>query len=389
MTRIEDRLGRALDAAAATVRPEDLAPLTVPGPRPSRPSRPSRRWAPVAAVLMVVAVVAGSVVLAGRGEERDTRPVSAATRYLLALPPYEGPGVDDPARILDLYSGREVHRVPAPRGGGRWSAAAGTAGNRTFYLLGTPKDGENGPDRLYRLRIDDRGRPAQLTPLPGGELPGRSNGRLVASADGGTLAFTSDAGDGPDRPRTRVHLLKVGTGQRTSWESAGVAEYLSLSADGRRLAFAWFQSLRGDGIRVLDTVRPGGDVLARSQRVAIIPGPLDEVTSLWTAPSGRRLLVVSAEATRTRLVEVSPTTGKVTATVLQRTPSPSAGDPVPGGPGPATGPDEPAFSVLCRSGDSRHLLLGGGTARQWLDLRNGHTTVLRHPGDLFHGEVAC
>ncbi|MFI0405881.1 TolB family protein [Actinomadura sp. 3N508] len=388
MTRIEDRLGRALDAATTAVRPEDLAPLTAPGPRPSRPSR---RWAPVVAALMVVTVVAAAVVVTGRGQERDTRPVSAASRYLLTLPPGEGPGVNDPARILDLYSGREFHRVPAPRGVGRWSAAAGTSGNRMFYLLGTPKDGENGPDRLYRLRIDDRGRPVQLAPIPGGELPGMGNGRLVASADGGTLAFTSDASGRPERPRTRVHLLKVATGQRTTWESAGVAEYLSLSADGRRLAFAWFQSLHGDGIRVLDTVRPSGDVLARSQRVAIIPGPLDEVTSLWTAANGHRFLLVSAEATRTRLVEVSPTTGKVTATVLQRTPSPPASGPASNGPGPgpATGPNEPAFSVLCRSGDSRHVLLSTGTARQWLDLRNGRTTTLRHPDALFHGDVAC
>ncbi|MFC4049162.1 hypothetical protein ACFOY4_05660 [Actinomadura syzygii] len=368
MNEIEERLGRAIDAAVATVRPEDLRPLSAPEAGTSRPRRAARHWAPVAAVLMVVMVVTGAVLVTRQNDQApDTRPVSAATRYLLALPPSEGPDVHDQVRIVDPYSGRTLQRVSTPRGAGRWSGAAGTADNRTFFLLATPDDGERGPDRLYRLRIDDRGRVAVLAPLPGGDLPGGSVGRLTASADAGTLAFTVDTSRGPERPSVRVNVQNVASGQRTAWDLTGHAEYLSLSADGRGLAFAWFSTPAGDGIRMLDTGAPAGDLSVRSRRVVSIPGPLDEVKNLWLRIEGGVLLVESEQASRARLLEVSPTTGAVTATLLERA----------------------AFSVSCRTGDGRYLLLSTGGATQWLDLRGGRAVVVRDTGDVVNREVVC
>ncbi|TYB41160.1 hypothetical protein [Actinomadura chibensis] len=367
MNEIEERLGRALDAAAATVRPEDLRPLSTPEAAPSR-RRTARTWAPVAAVLMVAMVVAGAVLVTGRrGEAPDTRPVSAATRYLLALPPSEGPNVHDRARIIDPSTGRSLQEVSTPRGVGRWSAAAGTAGNRTFFLLGTPEDGADGPDRLYRLRVDDRGRTVALDPLPGGDLPGGSVGRLTASADGGTLAFTVDAGKGPDRPGVALTVQKVASGHRRAWDLTGYAEYLSLSADGRRLALAWFSSPRGDGVRVLDTGTLPGDTASWGRPAVPVPGPLDEVRNLWLRSDGRSLLVESARASRARLVEVSPATGAVTGTVLERA----------------------AFTLSCRSADGRHLLLGTGTALEWLDLRSGRAVAVHDTGNVLNREIVC
>ncbi|TYK52324.1 hypothetical protein [Actinomadura decatromicini] len=367
MSQIEDRLGRALDAAAETVRPEDLRPLAAPEAGTSR-RRAARQWAPVAAVLMVVMVVAGAVLVTRQNDQApDKRPVSAATRYLLALPPAEGPDVHDRARIVDPHSGRSLQEVSVPRGVGRWSGAAGTADNRTFFLLGSPGDGEDGPDRLYRLRIDDRGRTVALDRLPGGDLPGMSVGRLTASADGGTLAFTVDASKGPDRPGVALTVQKVASGHRRAWDLTGYAEYLSLSADGRRLAFAWFSSPHGDGVRVLDVDTLAGDPAAWGRPVVSVPGPLDEVRNLWLRADGRSLLVESAQTSRARLVEVAPATGAVTGTVLERT----------------------AFNVFCRSADGRYLLLTTGTKMQWLDTRGGRAVPVRDTGNVTGREVVC
>ncbi|MFG2005953.1 hypothetical protein ACGFNU_43065 [Spirillospora sp. NPDC048911] len=379
MNEVEERLAGAFGTAAATVRPEDLTPLTVP----VRPAR-RRRWTPAIAALAIAVIVAGGVLVnALRGGEGDAGSLAGSGRYLLTLPPQEkgAPGADEPPAIRDLLSGQVIRRVPVPSGVDHWLDVAGTAGNRAFFLLGKAADGA----RVYRLRIDPTGRVVELARLPGGDVPGNSSDSLVASADGATLAVVVDSSANPGRPVSQIRMLTVSTGRWTAWSGNGMAEQLSLSPDGRRLAFLWMGSADSpDGVRTLNTRAPAGDVLRHSRRIAFRFGRPGEVRDPWLGRNG--LYVVSA-GTETRLLATSGT-GKVTATLLRRTPLADPSIPDDGPPTAGLGGHRPAFSVRCRSADARHVLLSGDKL-EWFDLQTRKIDSRVQPDGLDGQTVGC
>ncbi|KAB2343415.1 TolB-like translocation protein [Actinomadura rudentiformis] len=385
MTEIEERLANAFDTATATVRPEDLKPLTVPAGKPVR--RRARRWTPAIAAFAVAMIVAGAVLVnVLRSGEGDSGPLAGSGHYFLTLPPLQGgaPGADEPPAIRDLPSGQVIQRLPTPSEVDRWIDGVGTADNRTFFLLARLVEAERGESHIYRLRIDPRGRLVELARLPGGDVPGNSNGPLAASADGAKLAVTVSAQDHPAPPASQVRLLTVSTGRWTVWSGNGMAESLSLSPDGRRLAFQWVGFGKSpDGVRTLDTGGPAGDLLSRSRQLVPVPGPLDEVHQPWLGRDGLYLVSAGAE---TRLLAIA-NTGKVSATLLRRTPRPETA--TPGDGPPAVADQRPAISVYCRSADTRHVLLGTGDKTEWLDLQTRQIKTMDHLNDLDADIVGC
>jgi WD40-like Beta Propeller Repeat len=189
--------------------------------------------------------------------------------YLITLVGYgEGAGAGVPgAAVRDAASGRVVDRLP-----GRmdvYSAVAGSGGGRVFFLAmrfgreriagSDPEAGQIPPGGAVRVQLDDRGKIADLSAVPGVPEPAHFGPiHLAASADGRRLAYPvrRDRGGAPaaDAPPSQISIVAVNTGERTVWqaESDGHIDYVSLSADGRRLAYSWHGLGEGNGIRVTD-----------------------------------------------------------------------------------------------------------------------------------------
>ncbi len=231
--------------------------------------------------------------------------------YLITLiAPGSGAGDGVPgAAVRDAASGRIVGLVP-----GRndvYSAVTGTGDNRLFYLAARsghaetaerePEIGHLPPGGAVRVRIDEAGTVAEFSAVPGVPEPDpMSHGpnSLAATADGGTLAYPIVSPrdrsfprrptpvwpdrdfhkDDPDEvpepvwPPAGIALVTVATGERTEWRPAakgGFPERVSLSADGRRMAFSWHGRPEDTGIHVVDlpATLPGGVITTPSRLV--------------------------------------------------------------------------------------------------------------------------
>jgi hypothetical protein len=266
--------------------------------------------------------------------------------YLITLVgPGSGAGAGVPgAAVRDAASGRVVDRVP-----GRmdvYSAVAGTGGNRVFFLAAPgcrgqlaghdPEISQIPPGGAFRVRIDDSGRVADLSAVPG--VPEPEPGRpgpvdLAATADGSRLAFPvrrhrlgppAGAADGPP---SQISIVAVATGERTLWqaESDGAISDLSFSADGRRLAYSWHGAGDGNGIRVTDLpgTAVGGVVSTPSHLVIPEQNRLGNLGQAVISPDGSRLYVTAARygpggQPVTRLAEVSAADGQLLRIAYER-----------------------------------------------------------------------
>jgi hypothetical protein len=221
--------------------------------------------------------------------------------------PNSGAGAGVPgAAVRDAATGRVIDRVP-----GRmdvYSAVTGTGNNRLFYLAARsgraetaqrePDIGQIPPGGAFSVRIDDAGTVVDLSAVPGIPEPApASHGPtdLAATADGSTLAYPvipprnwrapppvwpvrDYHKEGPDEawedhfPPAGISIVTVATGERTVWQSGsgGSISYLSLSADGRRMAFSWHGRPQDTGIHVADLpeTKPG-EVITTPSRLVV------------------------------------------------------------------------------------------------------------------------
>jgi hypothetical protein len=266
-------------------------------------------------------------------------------RYLITLVgPGSGAGAGVPgAAVRDAASGRVTDRVPGRMDG--YSAVAGTAGNRVFFLAARP-----GRDRIadqdpevsqvppcgaVRVRIDDSGRIADLSAVPGVPepppgIPGPAN--LAAAADGSRLAFPVHHRLGPptgaaDARPSEVSIVYVATGERTVWqaESDGFIGDLSLSADRRRLAYSWHGAGPGNGIRVADLPDTAAGGVASTPSRLVVPeqNSLGNLGQAVISPDGSRLYVTAARygpggQPVTRLAEISVANGQLLRIAYER-----------------------------------------------------------------------
>jgi hypothetical protein len=257
---------------------------------------------------------------------------------LVCVGPGAGAGVPG-AAVRDAASGQVVDRLP-----GRmdvYSAVAGSDG-RVFFLAmccdaeqlaeRDPEAGQIPPGGAVRVQLDDRGKIADLSAVPGVPEPADLGPTyLAASADGGRLAYPvrrrRRGGPAADAPPAQISIVTVTTGEQAVWqaESDGHIENLSLSADGRRLAYSWHGRGEGNGIRVIDLpdTAAGGVVTAPSRLVIPEQNSLGSLGQAVISPDGARLYVTAARygpggQPVTRLAEISVADGQVRRIAYER-----------------------------------------------------------------------
>src|SRR5690606_34236307 len=218
---IIERLRDATSAAGETIT--EVPPLRLPDPRP-------RPWlTPLAAAAAVVLAIAGGVAVyrAGFGEH------AAPAHGVAALPRFFAhvAGTDVVVRSSD--SGREVGRLAAPSGREWYAHVAAAGDNRTFYAATEARDCR---PRLYRFTVGEGGRVTAPQALPYGPPPGVMVTSLAVSGDGSTLAYGLQSCD-PAAAAGRITVADTATGRTREWRGDRLVTGLSLSEDGRDLAF--------------------------------------------------------------------------------------------------------------------------------------------------------
>ncbi|QXJ23454.1 hypothetical protein AGRA3207_004605 [Actinomadura graeca] len=163
--------------------------------------------------------------------------------------------------VRDLKGADVGLPIAAPRGarfrhvsalkGGTFVVAASTGRQVTFQ----------------RLKLDAKGRPKALQPLPKATLSGVSTAYsdLAAGPDGDRIAYVTYRG-----AKSRVDVVSTRTGARKSWTTKGPAHVAGLSWAGDTLAFVWSPLHHVHGrvaeakhqVRALDTRLPSGDLKA-------------------------------------------------------------------------------------------------------------------------------
>ena len=325
MTRTEDRLTDALDAATRAIHEDTLRSLVEPEPR--RGQRHLRRpgWLGPAAAALGVALVIGLAGLAGRiiaGHVGQTIARSAGMpRYYVE----EGLGGGRPV-IRSTATGAVTGTVPVPAAGSApgYAIISAADANGTFFVAAySPADrGE----RLYQFRLTRAGRVTGFSALPGGKLADSqwAANTLAVSPDGSRIAvgmsFTGPNGPcgSPSQracPRPRSDYLmaiSTSTGTKTVWRNEAGAPHpwfsvdsLSWTSDDRELVVLgeWCPTAadsEGCGpsrvaeVRALDPASGGGPVY-----------------------SGRLLLRQSARFPYPVQALISPDGATITAVVLR------------------------------------------------------------------------
>ncbi|MFF0867191.1 hypothetical protein ACFYUV_35885 [Nonomuraea sp. NPDC003560] len=165
-----------------------------------------------------------------------------------------------PPAVNDAVTGAFVAAVPLPPGvRSSWHLVAAAPDNRTFVLAGWT--GLDTPLRLFRIRLDEKGRPGEPELVPDLEPERDQVTAMALSQDGTRLAYTVTLIGGG----TKVAVLDLATGRRRDWvtrESTAVMG-LAWAPDGRRVATV----LGRGGLSVLDLGNAGTDLIAASRPV--------------------------------------------------------------------------------------------------------------------------
>jgi hypothetical protein len=331
-TRTEDRLRDAFAATAATLRPEEARPLTVPGTC-DRITASQRRWrvgkwiAPVATAAAIVAVVA-TVTHLGPIAQPDPGAAGSPPRFYVAA---NVMNVWTTAKLTvhEATTGRTVSTVPPPRKGEQWLDVA-AAGPAAFVLASdAPAARWASPYRFNLLRLTGNGHAASITPL---NISIPQSGvhllSMAATRDGGKLALAT-RNDSNGFARLDVVLMK--TAERFSWSVPGGAlslvNSLSWTADGRTLAFM-FASIGREEVRLLDTSHaPAAGASVLDSRVVVrgnvlgepVPKgyPLPDFPMIGAAisPDGRSVVALF-DYNNTDLVEFSTANGRRLRTLV-------------------------------------------------------------------------
>jgi hypothetical protein len=298
VSTLEDRLRVAFRADADTVRPDSVPAFTA---LPIRPvARRARLLTPVAAAIAIAAIAAaaagtsallhGSAQRPGRGSSRVHNPAPGTAiaaplplpvlgengqhapravstsglargvpRFFVTDEPADGPDADMLV-VRDSHTGKIVGTV-APPHRKYFASVAATGDDRAFVAAVMPNSTRTCGAQLYQFTLNANGQPGPLVALHVA-VPGNFNetDTLAVTPDGRTIAYTTFlCGLG-----TREYgVIDLATRHVSVWSASGFTfpVGLSLSADGRLLAFA----VLGEPARILRTTAAGGSILARSQ----------------------------------------------------------------------------------------------------------------------------
>jgi len=322
MTDVLGRLTDAMNAAAGTVREQELRPLVAP-------ERPRRRWhqrawaAPVAAaaamVLVIGLVLAVSHGLSGTSQSAmPGRPPAAPLRFYVATDLSITKVV-----VRSTATGKVVAVVPVALVANTESEVApalATGANGTFYIAAFQRGVRE--EQIYRFRLTAAGHVTGFARLPGGALrPGWAADSLAASANGSRIAvgayyYPSQVNPGPEQS-DQVVVVNTHTGAQRIWRGGSLAggynffRVASLSWTGGHRELA----VLGQWCRAAD-LNPGGEECPRWERRAQLRAINPAGPGGGTVLGGRLLL---RQAPRTFLAQalVSPDGSVITAMVLR------------------------------------------------------------------------
>jgi len=318
---VEDRVRTATRVGATLVR--DIRPLAEPervrlGRRPAPAARRWGAWGvPLAAAAAVVLVAVGLVAVRHLGATGPAapRPVASSAsvpRYYAVLDE-TGAGVTVSGTLIvgDDLTGKTVAIVSAPPGM-HFARVQGSAGDRTFVVMATPKGASMPPETWYLLRIaPGTAHPYQLSKLAI-KLPDSSPDGLAyaLSPDDGQLAIESL--NNPPSSGITLGIYSVSSGARLhAWTTSqditqGPADdTISWLADGRQLAFSDVPPGAAHGsslkyqVRALDVTGPGTDLMAASHPLLTVKSPASSPSNCWmmvAAPDGGTVICATQYA---------------------------------------------------------------------------------------------
>jgi hypothetical protein len=317
MSMTEDRLRAAARAVATTVAERPVPPLDLsrtPGRLPlarSRRSRFTTVLAPVTAAAAVLALIAALVALSA-GHSRESGPsqgslLAQAPRYYMALVPIgRNPLGPQKAEIRDTVTGATLATILPPKPFGTFDSVAGAADDRTFVLSAAKGTSylSRSATRFILARFDPAHGAVVLTTLRVPEIPpGALLTGMAVSPSGDELATAVLTGGD-----VQVSVYSLRTGAVRTWRGTGTigdgpydTNSISWSRSGT-LAFNWLGNSRfvdgrlrlssDDGVWLLNTSTPGGDLLAHS-RLAVRQDQPDGLGLAWDGiltPDGQRIV---------------------------------------------------------------------------------------------------
>ncbi|GII94260.1 hypothetical protein [Sinosporangium siamense] len=292
--RIEDRLRDAFAVGAELVRAETLRPAEESvRAKVIAPRRGFVLAIPLAAALGVAVIGAVVVTVAGIHAPAPAGPAAktlSGPRFLLAAH-------NDGVTVRDAQTGKITGRVELPRtpegirrepGG---YLLAGTGEGTTFYVAQsvTSRQTQVSITWFHRVRVDERGRVAELARDVIPAVTGTTASSLAVTGDGTQLAYSLDGKVcGKDKtlrfcPGAQLTVVDLPAGTRRTWTTNAAEQIRNLSwaADRRVLGFV----VKSEA-RVLDTAA-AGTTLAGSRVVA----PGQEAKTSAISPDGRSMLI--------------------------------------------------------------------------------------------------
>jgi hypothetical protein len=223
-------------------------------------------------------------------------------QYFVSLVSHGVGPAGEGASVRDARTGAVTDLVTPPPGVGRFSAVT-SAGSGLFFFTGqdAPQPGRQvapDPAWIYRMRVDEAGRVAELEPLAEGLLP-PGYPHITACPGGRTLAYTCTTLRVP--PVGNIRTLEAGLvdtssgARRPARLPAGLLSVLSWAGDGRTVSFAWHpESAEPPGIYVVDT-HAADDWVGAGQPVEAIRELSDDPIDPVLSADGREIYATVAQ----------------------------------------------------------------------------------------------
>jgi hypothetical protein len=309
MPGIEELLREELQRVTDAVQREHLRPLRAPAAR----QRWQLRLIPLAAAAAVITIITVVALISGRPTTPSAVAPAAIPRfYLTGVVANGSPGTPLQTEVVirDSASGRVTGRAKVLSDTMPAILNVAAYPDDRAFLIGTTEWGANGrPEyRFFRLRVSASGKPGPLTELRSPALPeGYGVQGFAVSLDGKLLAisllYNSSSGT---QWRGEIRVIDLATGKTRTWTApVHDGHYFipgppSWADGGRMLAFTWQVSKNltttntvMQGVRLLDTSAPGGNLMESRQIVSsrAVPGAIQ---SALITPDGRNVIVAAS-----------------------------------------------------------------------------------------------
>ncbi|MBW8487264.1 hypothetical protein [Actinomadura parmotrematis] len=209
--------------------------------------------------------------------------------------------------VRDIGTGKDVGVPVAAPPGQRFQRIA--SGGDGSYVVAAASAGKVA---FQRLRLDGKGRPTSLAPIPGVAISAaaRPGADMAVNRGDGRIAYAVPASGG-----ARLAVLDPKAGGTKAWTARGAGRITSLSWAGPTLSFVWTPGAgKAAQVRTLDTLGAAAGSLKASKVVLRLPEGGPAVLS----PDGATVFagVPAASAATVRAYSVS--TGKPTKDVWSR-----------------------------------------------------------------------